>query len=340
MPLPGDPESINAYNNRLRLGGRSDEGGQITNSSFRHPELDSGSIKIGKDSGSEAGMTGTESNILHRKVQSDEGNRMPRTPSRHSDGSQSLSMPINLIRHFCQQTSRKAAFTMAEVLITLGIIGIVAAMTLPSLIGKWQKKVTIANLKKSYTILSQLVLRSQEDNGPAFLASNKVDAKTTEVFFYTYWLPYFNSPTVGINKLYTTSTPYKTLTGDIENMGVYTSYEQGRLLFSTLDGTTYYVLIMAWKAEHDEDGNFISQTAVYTTSQKVYVDLNGPKPPNTYGKDVFLFTVDFDKNIVRPAGYMNTENQINSNCSLKGSGNTCAAKIIRDGWEIRNDYPW
>ena len=59
MPLPGDPESINADNNRLRLGGRSDEGGKITNSSFRHPELDSGSIKIGKDSGSEAGMTGT-----------------------------------------------------------------------------------------------------------------------------------------------------------------------------------------------------------------------------------------------------------------------------------------
>ena len=47
MPLPGDPESINA-DNRLRLGGRSDEGGKIIPSSYRHPELDSGSIKIGK----------------------------------------------------------------------------------------------------------------------------------------------------------------------------------------------------------------------------------------------------------------------------------------------------
>ena len=128
-------------------------------------------------------MTGTESNILHCKVRSDESSQMLCTTSPHSDGSQSLSMPINLIRHFCQQTSRKAAFTMAEVLITLGIIGIVAAMTLPSLIGKWQKKVTIANLKKSYTILSQLVLRSQEDNGPAFLASNKVMPKLQRYFF-------------------------------------------------------------------------------------------------------------------------------------------------------------
>ena len=52
-----DPESINADKNRLRLGGRSDKGGKIIPSSFRHPELDSGSIKIGKDSGSGAGMT-------------------------------------------------------------------------------------------------------------------------------------------------------------------------------------------------------------------------------------------------------------------------------------------
>ena len=44
----------------------------------------------------------------------------------------------------------KKAFTLAEVLITLGIIGIVAAMTLPTLIGKYQKKQTVTQLKKAY----------------------------------------------------------------------------------------------------------------------------------------------------------------------------------------------
>ena len=39
-------------------------------------------------------------------------------------------------------------FTVAEVLITLGIIAIVAAMTLPSLVGKYQKQVTANRLKK------------------------------------------------------------------------------------------------------------------------------------------------------------------------------------------------
>ena len=265
-----DPESINADKNRLRLRGRSDESGQITNSSYRHPELDSGSIKIGKDSGSGAGMTKPlpvylpchselaaksvereskrdfmplpcdsetmneqktfvmlnlfhhpnkilnqvqndnadksfvwstiKQNILRPAIRSDEGSRMLCTPSRHSDGSQSLLMPINLIRYLWPQKSRKAAFTMAEVLITLGIIGIVAAMTLPSLIGKYQKKVTVTRLKRTYTVLSQAVQRSIADNGDpsgwnteSYYWSEGSQAnlqKILETFSSTYIVPY------------------------------------------------------------------------------------------------------------------------------------------------------
>ena len=46
------------------------------------------------------------------------------------------------------QNIRRAAFTLAEVLITLGIIGVVAAMTMPSLITNYQKKVWTDQLKK------------------------------------------------------------------------------------------------------------------------------------------------------------------------------------------------
>ena len=43
-------------------------------------------------------------------------------------------------------------FTLAEVLITLGIIGIVAAMTLPALVGKYKKQQTVAQLQKVYKL--------------------------------------------------------------------------------------------------------------------------------------------------------------------------------------------
>ena len=50
---------------------------------------------------------------------------------------------------------KKNAFTLAEVLITLGIIGIVAAMTLPILINKYEKKVTVTKLKKEYVMFNE-----------------------------------------------------------------------------------------------------------------------------------------------------------------------------------------
>ena len=57
------------------------------------------------------------------------------------------------------------AFTLAEVLITLGIIGIVAAMTMPSLIQSYKKQEATARLKKFSSIMSQAVIMSEMENG-------------------------------------------------------------------------------------------------------------------------------------------------------------------------------
>ena len=55
-------------------------------------------------------------------------------------------------------------FTFAEVLITLGVIGIVAALTLPSVIQNYQKKITVERLKKTYSTLAQAIQMSVKDN--------------------------------------------------------------------------------------------------------------------------------------------------------------------------------
>ena len=57
------------------------------------------------------------------------------------------------------------AFTLAEVLITLGIIGVVAAMTMPSLIQNHRKTVVISKLKKMSSTLSQAYQAATEDIG-------------------------------------------------------------------------------------------------------------------------------------------------------------------------------
>ncbi len=60
---------------------------------------------------------------------------------------------------------QRTGFTLAEVLITLGIIGVVAAMTLPSLIQRNNNKVVETRLKKFYSAINQAIMMAEVDYG-------------------------------------------------------------------------------------------------------------------------------------------------------------------------------
>lgn len=60
------------------------------------------------------------------------------------------------------------AFTLAEVLITLGIIGIVAALTIPSIISAYRKRVTETKLKQTYSILSTALTNAEAQLGEPY----------------------------------------------------------------------------------------------------------------------------------------------------------------------------
>lgn len=84
----------------------------------------------------------------------------------------------------------KKAFTIAEVLITLGIIGIVAAMTLPVVIGNYQKKVIVEKLKTVYSKLAEIIKYSEMYNGEV----NSWDyTLSNEEFIKIYFAPYIEN---------------------------------------------------------------------------------------------------------------------------------------------------
>ena len=83
----------------------------------------------------------------------------------------------------------KHAFTLAETLITLVIIGVVAALTIPNLIINHQKEETITKLKKTYSTLAQITHKAIADHGP--ILSWDID-NNSENFFNTYMAPYLN----------------------------------------------------------------------------------------------------------------------------------------------------
>ncbi len=101
-----------------------------------------------------------------------------------SDTPQSL-LNSNHSTHFTHFTHfKKAAFTLAETLITLGVIGIVAAMTIPTLISSYQEKVTITKVKKMYSTLSNAYELYKIENGdPGFITMNETGAlQLAEIF--------------------------------------------------------------------------------------------------------------------------------------------------------------
>ena len=74
----------------------------------------------------------------------------------HYEGATHVDMSDNI---------RRVAFTLAEVLITLGIIGVVAAMTIPTLIANYQEKQTVSRLTKAYATISNAYQMAKVENG-------------------------------------------------------------------------------------------------------------------------------------------------------------------------------
>ena len=176
----------------------------------------------------------------------------------------------------CARKSRKIAFTLAEVLITLGVIGVVAALTLPSVIASYKNQVTVAKLQKAYSVLNQAYQNSIADNGPAenWQESNEIGTKE---YFNKYWRPYFK----GIKDCKNNHNicgysvqPFKYLNGTQSALSVSGS----RPFFKTNDD----IFFMFTNDTTDAEGNPVLM-------QNIYVDINGSKQPNTFGKDVFVF---------------------------------------------------
>ena len=135
-----------------------------------------------------------------------------------------------------QPTSRRIVFTLAEVLITLGIIGIVAAMTMPMLIAKYQKKVLVTKMKYVYTLVSNAMLQSQADNGSPkeWEWGNSYNDENLERVMQTYILPYIK----GVET--------KTIEEDGRDY-YYIRLKNGMSLVFTLDGITNHAGIRTVK---------------------------------------------------------------------------------------------
>lgn len=218
---------------------------------------------------------------------------------------------------------RKVAFTLAEVLITLGIIGVVAAITIPTIVNHYKEKVTITKLKKlNSTFQNAFNLMRQEEFGGGD-ASEWGDISRDEfVQVYTKYLSVAQVCTQkDIQKCFY-NTNYTNLNG--EQNQLYVSSYSGFILN---DGAPVAV---GWSGANSE---YTISTGNYG---QIFVDINGKNPPNILGRDVFSFIIRKDAVIARgtinpganSSSKYDKQGYCNKNSGVGHNGLGCTAWVI------------
>ncbi len=220
-------------------------------------------------------------------------------------------------------------FTLSETLITLGIIGAIGAITIPSLIQNHQKKQTAVKLKHTYSLMMQALKIAENDLGN----TDSWEVTNSKTFCDTYIKPYYKViKEYNLGELPSDTHIYCNNGGICDSYGNFTSAQ--KLILSN------GVLIAPYPLSVQE----------YNTTT-IIVDINGLKRPNRYGRDVFMFNIDAKKGIIPYGlGYIagQSEDRIPSRNDLMNDGDWrackkqglfCAGVIMLDGWEISDDYP-
>lgn len=217
------------------------------------------------------------------------------------------------------------AFTIAEVLITLGIIGVVAAMTLPSLVNRTRQKELETAFQKQYSVLQQAILKIKNTDNLNFECENYngTNGTTFKKRLAEEYKATKDCGSINYNVGYVINeddgsfTYYKTLNGKTLERAY---FDDGG--FITIDGTTFF--IEQGRQAYNETGFLVS------------IDLNGyKKKPNRMGYDFFMFQLTKEGKVL-PMGAENTyweesrEELCSNTSSSSMNGFTCAYYAVTD----------
>ena len=203
------------------------------------------------------------------------------------------------------------AFTLAEVLITLGIIGIVAAMTLPVLIQKNNNRVVETKLKKFYSSMNQAVRLAEVDYGDRKIWSSYLTNDSAIIWFDKYFAPYIKI--TEIDKL--------------DNGQMRVSFPDGGAM--VMESTRVWTYFPTGKCDlYEQKQNGICSFAFM-------FDPNGLNTNLLKNKGFGPYISGWDGN----------EDSLMNGCKGKSpgaghKGNFCTALIQRNNWTIPDNYPY
>ena len=230
----------------------------------------------------------------------------------------------------------KKGFTLAEVLITLGVIGVVAALTLPNLLQNHQKKVFVTQLQRAVNLISNSATQLVSDeNAPSlddtYLVAVNNDYKNAQGKFMNKYFKVArdcgtDNRAACLGEIYYSLD--RTATTNLANVLNDSGWAGPYYCVTVNTGATICMTTMSKDWEH----NF----------SQVVLDVNGPAGPNTSGRDLFDFYLYSDGKIANSYDVNNPHYEYQSSgerCQdLKdiAYGGSCFQHLQANGWVM--DY--
>lgn len=218
---------------------------------------------------------------------------------------------------------KRSGFTLSEVLLVLSVIGVVAAITIPTLVQKVSNDQVVSSIKKNFAVLSQATIAILTENGGTmegnlFIDNGTVGARSTNlVNAYSRKLNFIKVCGNALGCLYTTQRFL--LSGATANNNFDAdSVAAGDGTGILSDGTLLRITDYAGDCTYS-----YGVTPLTAICGNITVDVNGNKLPNTAGRDIFEFFIT--KDALYPRGTTGDP----GNCIT--TGYACTAKVLVEG---------
>lgn len=239
-----------------------------------------------------------------------------------------------------------SGFTLPEILITLMIVGVIAALSIIPLIENQQKTFYIKQLKKAYAEYNNALINLIQDYGcNGDLACTGLIDDSNQEIFGDQIVKYFN---VAKNCKRAPGCFTKNINKSYDGSGSVVFYEGGNdYRFMTTDGMNFRIHTYGKNCGQTWWSNLrTNQMTRYCGD--VLVDVNGHnKGPNNFGRDIFRFyMINFKAAGLYPAGGMDDKQYSTDNWWKDASGNHkkchsgntngefCLGRIIEEGWQM------
>lgn len=224
----------------------------------------------------------------------------------------------------------KNGFTLAEVVITLGIVGVIAALTIPQLMANINNVRNTAMLKQDYALLSQALLKANDAGAFSTLEAGN-DITEMKHWFEEYIQPVLKTTQVCYDESGCWADGARQANGKVFSS---TGKGCGAVTISFILPNGSYVCFDDYFGGHEAMNQTYGINPMNAYYMAINIDVNGKNPPNIYGKDIFVMIFHSATDEYIPAGDDKTEEQVDANCRLSSSGIWCMAKAKRQNFKL------